>query len=470
MITKNLALAVSLALLGACTLGPNYTRPDLGLNSTYRGKTDPAQARALEDIAWSNLFRDAELTGVLKLAIERNIDLQIALNRIEAARAQTVTARSQLYPNLSGGLGTSPNASGTSDNAFSFGVILNWELDFFGKLRHANRATRADMLASEDGARAVMSTLVATTANTWLSLRELDQELLITQANVKSQEQSLALVRALLRGGVASGAEEQQAIYQLATTRAQLPRIEQAILSTENALSLLLGGQPGPIARHPVDQTLQTEFVPKAGLPSQLLERRPDVRAAEHILEAATERVGVAIASRFPVPSIGLGGFLGFIGIDLGDTLSNSGSTQSVTSWGPNVSMPLVDWGRGAANVSGARANAEIAALNYRGTVLNAMREVSNALSATQTLIAEIEQWQIGTKAAEHNLRLQQMRYKAGVSSYFEVLDAQRQVYSAQISLARNKRDHLQAYVELYRALGGGWSDAVLSNPAKVAD
>jgi multidrug efflux system outer membrane protein len=307
-----------------------------------------------------------------------------------------------------------------------------------------------------------MSTLVATTATTWLNLRELDQELAITRANIKSQEESLALVRTLLRGGVASGAEEQQAIAQLAGTRMQLPKIEQAIIATENALSLLLGGQPGPILRNADGSLPQVPVLPKTGLPSELLERRPDVRASEHALEAATARIGVAIANRFPVPTIGLGGFFGLVGIDLGDTLSNDGVTQSVTSWGPNASLSLVDWGRGVNGVRGARANAEITALNYRATVLNALREVSNALTATEKVQAVIVQSEIRAQASRENTRLQRMRYKAGVNSYLEVLDAESRQYSAELEVARARRDLLLAHVDLYRALGGGWSDEAL--------
>ncbi|WP_297800270.1 efflux transporter outer membrane subunit [Arenimonas sp. GDDSR-1] len=379
---RTLTLAISISLLGACALGPEYTRPDLALDPSYRGAAlAEAQSRSITDIAWSEQFQDPELSAVLRMAVQRNLDLQIALTRIEAARAQSAIAKSQVLPTLSAGLSTSPSGSAASDNSYSLGAVLNWELDIFGKLRRSNQAARAELLASEDGARAVMSTLVATTASTWLNLRELDQELVITRANIKSQEESLALVRALLRGGVASGAEEQQAIAQLAGTRMQLPKIEQAIIATENALSLLLGGQPGPILRNAEGAMPQVPALPKAGLPSELLERRPDLRASEHALEAATARIGVAIANRFPVPTIGLGGFFGLVGIDLGDTLSNDGVTQSVTSWGPNASLPLVDWGRGVNGVRGARANAEIAALNYRATVLNALREVSNALT-----------------------------------------------------------------------------------------
>jgi multidrug efflux system outer membrane protein len=460
---RTLSLTVSLGLLGACTLGPDYTRPVLGLNPAYRGETPAdASARNVSDIAWSEQFRDPELSALLRLAVAGNLDLQIALTRIEAAQAQNAIARSLYLPTLSGGLSTSPNPGANGGSSYSLGAILSWELDIFGKLRRGNEAARAELLASEDGARAVMSSLVATTAGTWLNLRELDRELVITEANVRIQQDSLDLVRAMMRSGVASGAEEQQAIVQLANTEAQVPRLRQAILSTENALILLLGGQPGPIKRNTAAPQPQTPALPAAGLPSELLERRPDVRAAEHQLEAATARIGVAVANRFPVPTIGLGGFFGLVGIDLGDTFSNDGATQEVTSWGPNASLPLVDWGRGSNTVRGARAEAGIAALYYRATVLNALREVSDSMNATQNISAEIAQYAISTQAARKNLYLQRIRFKAGVNSYFEMLDAQRQLFSSELAEARAQRDLLLAHVDLYRALGGGWSDEAL--------
>lgn len=463
MIVRKLSLVISITLLSACALGPNYTRPNLELHTKYRAEAlANAQLRSIDTIAWSALFQDPELTTLLQIAVERNLDLQIALYRIDAARAQNGIAKSLYLPTVNGSLSTAPNSSTVSDNVYSLGGVVNWELDIFGKTRRENEAVHAELLATEDGARAVMSSLVATTTTTWLNLRGLDHELLITKANIQSQEESLALIKKLLKGGVVNGADEQQAIAQLAFTRSRQPQIEQAIFATENALNLLLGGQPGPIIRDANASMPQTPAMPNTGLPSELLERRPDVHAAEEVLVAATARIGVAIANRFPVPTIGLNGFFGLVGINLGDTFSNDGATQSITSWGPSMVLPLIDWGRANNRVRGARANAEIAALNYRSTVFNAMREVSNALIATQKLQKVIEQNTIRANADVENKRLQNMRYKAGVNSYLEVLDAQRQQYNSQLDVVRSQRDLLIAHVDLYRALGGGWSDEAM--------
>ncbi|MGB0133866.1 efflux transporter outer membrane subunit [Dokdonella sp.] len=463
-------LAATIALVSGCALGPDYVRPNLDVPGDYRGTLNADTARTLADLDWADLFDDAEMAVVVRSAVERNLDLKIALWRIEAARAQLTSTRSLLFPGVSGSLATTPSAtSSDNDSAYSLGLLFSWEIDVFGKLRRANEASRAELLASEDGARAVMSSLVATTAGIWLSLRELDQEVAITRTNILDQERSLELVRQLMRGGVANGADEQQAITQLASTRSRLPQLQQRVIATENALSLLLGAYPSSIQR--VDEAVlpQVPVFPALGLPSELLDRRPDVRASEQTLHAATARIGVAIANRFPVPTIGLGGFLGRLGIDLGDVFDNSGSTADVWSWGPNVDMPLIDWGRGSAGVSGARAQAEAAVLSYRSTVLNAMREVSDSLAAAELGGEVVEQAAVSASAAAESLRLQNMRYKAGVVGYLDVLDAQRQQYSAQLELARARLQHLQAYVDLYRALGGGWSDATLAGVPRVA-
>lgn len=460
----------AMVVLGGCTLGPDYVRPDLEVPGDYRGTLTVDSARSLADLDWADLFDDAEMAVVVRSAVERNLDLKIALWRIEAARAQLTSTRSLLFPGVSGSLATSPSAaSSDNDSAYALGLLFSWEIDVFGKLRRASEASRAELLASEDGARAVMSSVVATTAGIWLSLRELDQEVAITRSNILDQERSLELVRQLMSGGVANGADEQQAITQLASTRSRLPQLQQRVIATENALSLLLGAYPSSIQR--VDEAIlpKVPAFPALGLPSELLDRRPDVRASEQALHAATARIGVAIANRFPVPTIGLGGFLGRLGIDLGDVFDNSGSTADVWSWGPNVDLPLIDWGRGSAGVSGARAQAEAAVLSYRSTVLNAMREVSDSLAAAELGGEVVEQAAVSAKAAAESLRLQNMRYKAGVVGYLDVLDAQRQQFSAQLELARARVQHLQAYVDLYRALGGGWSDATLANVPRVA-
>ncbi len=462
-------LAAAIAIASGCALGPDYTRPELNLPDQYRGTLQANQALAWADADWATVFADEEMAAVIRLAVERNLDMKVALVRIDAARAQLTSTRSRFWPSIDGGLATDVSpGSGNHDSSYSLGLLFNWELDIFGKLRRADEAAQAELLRSEDVARAVMSSLVATTATTWLTLRQLDNQVAITRDNIASQEQSLALVRTLMQGGVASGAEEQQAITQLAATRARLPQLQQQVVATENALNLLLGNYPVAVPRTQARPLPPSPLLPVPGVPSVLLERRPDVHASEMALNAATARIGVAVANRFPVPTIGLGGFFGRVGVDLGDVFSGDGATQGdVFSWGPNMVLPLLDWGRGKAGVTGARANAEIAALSYRSTVLNAMREVSDAMASVQYGDQVVEQAQVAATAAAESLRLQDMRYRAGVVDYLDVLDAQRQQYSAQIALSNARLAHLLGYVDLYRALGGGWSDAILKDVSR---
>ena len=463
-----LPLALSIVLLSGCMLGPDYVRPDLDLPAQHRAPAtlDVAQADSLADIAWFDLFDDPELSALLREAVAQNLDLQQALARVDEARARTGYQRSFLWPTVQGQLGTtpSPGLPGGNDSSYSLGLGLNWELDFFGKYRRLSEAARANLLANEDGARAAMSALVVQTAGTWFTLLELEEQERILDDTVASQEASLALVRLLVKNGVASGAEEQQALSLLASTRAQRPLVRQQRVATENLLSVLLGRYPQSIhAHHPgaAAGRLPTGPLLPAGLPSALLERRPDVHQAEQLLHAATAQVGAAIANRFPVPSIGLTGLFGSVGNSLGD-LNSGDNSVDVASWGPVASLPLLDFGRANANVAIARAQTAQAALAYRATVLQAMREVSDGLFANQHAAEAIVANQERVAASTETLRLQRLRYRAGVVGYLDLLDSERQQLAAQLELSNARLRKANSYLDLYRALGGGWSDDAL--------
>ena len=404
-------------------------------------------------------FNDPELVEWIRTAIERNLDLQIAAARVEEFRAQHRVARSALGPQISGTVSTAPSTLGDEESSYSAGIGLRWEIDLFGRLRRSNEAARAQLLATEDAARGVMNSLVASVATTWFELRELDEEVQIISDTIKSQEESLALVQSLSRSGVASGAEEQQALGQLATTRAQLPLAEQRREQTENALRFLIGDPPDKIPRIGSPSTFYVPDDLPAGLPAQLLSRRPDVRQAENELHAATAQVGVAMGSRFPYLSLGVTSFFGIVSPELSHLFDGDDPAQDLFSVGPFAELPIFQSGGGQGGVDAARARVQQAELSYRRTVLQALREVSNALVSTDKVRAAISQNAIRTDASREVLRLQRMRYRAGVVSYLEVLDAERQLFSAEIDDARARLDALRAYVELYRALGGGWSE-----------
>jgi multidrug efflux system outer membrane protein len=266
-----------------------------------------------------------------------------------------------------------------------------------------------------------------------------------------------------MRNGVASGAEQQQAIGQLANTRAQLPGALQRLAQTENFLQFLLGNPPEEVGRSQPPTAVAVPPDIPVGLPAQLLERRPDVRALENNLHAATAQIGVAEASRFPYLTIGLTSFFGLVSPELARVVDNDDPSQEVFTVGPSLDMPIFQSGRGTATVEAARAVQRQAELAYRSGVLQALREVADSLVATEQVRDFIAQNVIRTGAAAETLRLQRMRYRAGVISYIEILDAERQLFAAQIDLERARLSQLQSYVDLYRALGGGWSDEDLA-------
>ena len=449
---------VSLAVvIGACAIGPDYERPELPAPDDFRGVLAPQAAKSFADLEWTAVFNDPELRAVIETAIANNLDLRIAAARIEEFRGQTRIARSYLGPELRGVGSTSPSTFGDEDSSYSLGLSLNWEIDLFGRLRRSSEVARAQLLATEDAARGVMNSLVANVATTWFLLRELDEEVAIIERTIRSQEGTLALVRSLKRNGVASGTEEQQALSQLAATRAQLPLAEQRRAQAENLLRFLMGYVPDPVPRVLPPPAFPVPAEIPAGLPAQLLQRRPDLRQLENELHAATANVGVAEASRFPYLSIGLTSFFGLISPELSRLLDGDDPAAELFSVGPFVDMPIYQSGRGTGNVEVARAQLKQSDLAYRRGVLQAYREVADALVSVDKVRDFIGQNELRVSAAREALRLQQMRYRAGVVSFLEVLDAERQLFSGEIELSRARLNQVQAYVELYRALSGGW-------------
>ncbi|GGO76643.1 RND transporter [Marinobacterium nitratireducens] len=461
---RALMLCAVLVLVTGCAVGPDYRRPELGTPDSYRAPVAAGQTGSIANIEWFELFNDPYLERLIRSALEQNTDLGIALARLEASNARLRVARSAFGPELRGTLSPGFTPGEGNDAVYSSGIGMSWELDVLGKIRRASEAERAALLATEDGTRAVMSSLVVQVAQTWYSLLALDQEARVIERTLDSQQRSLELVRAQLQSGVSTQAEEQQATAQLAATRAQLPRVRQRTLATENALSILLGQAPQSFMGRPAIEPLAQidDRALRLGLPVELLERRPDIRGAEQQLHAATARVGVAIANRFPVPTIGLTGIVGRLSTDFSD-IGGGGDSVSLGGWGPYVDIPIVDWGRAKGNEQAARAGVEQALLGYRATVLNALREVSDAVNAFVNAGAVIDSNAVYANAAGRSLQLQRQRFGSGVVGYLEVLDAERQLLNAELGLARARLDRVIAYLDLYRALGGGWSDADLS-------
>lgn len=476
---RSLACLSGLFLLTACAVGPNYRRPEVDVPATYRDRTEPEAARSIADLPWWEMYRDPELEKLIRTALDQNLDLKLAVARVGEARARARAANADFFPGVEGTLSTSSQPGsvavvpgltpGSADflhipsgSSFSGGASLSWELDFFGRVRRSSQAARADLLASVEGQRAALISLVSQVASSWFQLRSLDEQREITLRTIRSNEASLKLVQTQKKGGVASGTEVQQALGQLATVRAQLPLLEEQIAQAENQIGALLGQNPGPIERPggTMDPAIPPEI--PAGLPSDLLERRPDIRQAEQQLVAATARIGVAKAATFPFPRILLTAFAGAVSSSLSELLKGNGA--SLFAWGPGVNWPLLDL-KGSANVGVAKAQAEQAALTYRSTILTALREVADALVTCEKVQQRLADEEVRVEAGREYFRLTSLRYRGGVADYLEVLDAERQLYSAEIDLAQAKLTKLQAVVRLYKALGGGWEQAPEAAP-----
>jgi outer membrane protein, multidrug efflux system len=452
-----LAVAAGLVLAG-CTVGPNYQRPPVVAPEQIRGQAGAAEASSLADQEWWEVFQDDELKSLIDEALRNGYDVRLAAWRVEEARAAAGISRSQFLPQVQAGAGWSrsqlsqiTNPDARPENLYDADVAVSWEIDLWGRIRRLNEAARAQYLASEEARRGVLLSLVSDVATSYFQLRELDRELEIVRRSAASFQETYDLFNRRLEAGAASGLETASAGATLATTAAGIPDLERQIEAQENRLAFLLGRNPGPIPRGKAldDQLLPPEI--PAGLPSDLLQRRPDLRAAEQQLVAANAEVGVATANFFP--RISLTGVLGGVAPEVAD-LFGDGRTWSV---GGGLLSPVLQGRRLSHEHRAAVARWEQAKVQYESGVTNAFVEVSTSLVAYQKL-AEIEKEQARAAASYREaVRLSNDRYLAGLADYLEVLDAQQRQLVAESSLARTRFDRLASLVELYKALGGGW-------------
>jgi len=451
-------------LLSGCAVGPNYKRPVIDSPATFRGETAAGET-SFGDLDWWTVYEDPILQSLVREAITNNYDLLIATARVEQERALAVQARSQFFPNLEyNGIITRgrnellgslfPNNGVTASSAL---VSLNtfWELDLWGRIRRLNEAARARALASEDARNGVMLTLLSDVASDYFRLMELDGELEIDARTTNSFGDSLNIFRQRMEGGTGSALETSRAEAAMADAESATPFVLQEIALTENELSILLGRNPGPIGRSKPDISGQlTPNVP-VGLPSQLLQRRPDIRQAEQLLRAANADVGESVAEFFP--KIGLTALLGRVSPEL-----SAFSLGSANAWGvaAQTTGPIFEGGKLVGQYHQTKAAKEEAILRYRQSILVALRDVSDALISRQRL-AEIRGHQATEVASlEKAVKLATERYLAGKANYYEVLEAQQQLFPAQLNLARTQRDQQLVIVTLYKSLGGGWKEA----------
>jgi multidrug efflux system outer membrane protein len=419
--------------------------------------------RSIGDLDWWEIFRDEALQELLRTALVANYDLRVAAARVLEARAQVTVARSFQFPDVSGnasapytwlfGDRTSTQQKETFSPLATFDLF--WEIDFWGRLRRSTEAARADLLASEDTQRFVMTTLVSDVATAYFQLRELDLELEISRRTLASREGSLRLVTLRYEGGVAALIDVRQAEVLLYTASETIPDVERRIEQTENLISLLLGRSPGavPRGRSTAEQLALAPPTVPAGLPSSLLERRPDVRQAEDQLAAATARIGVAKADYFP--RVLLTGAAGVGGIKIDGSWFGPTGLLAVA---PQLTLPIFNMGRVGAGVDSATARAQEALVRYEQTIQQAFREVADSLVEHSKRRQSRIQQALLVDSLRDAARLADIRYRGGVTSYLEVLDTERQLFDAELFLAQTQRDELLAIVRLYRALGGGWS------------
>jgi multidrug efflux system outer membrane protein len=423
------------------------------------------------ELAWWEVYRDDKLQALIREALTNNYDLNIAIARVEQANALAMQARSQFVPSLSynGNVGrgrnyvlgtTFPN-NGITLNSAAATLNAFWEVDLWGRVRRLNESARAQFLASEEARRGVRLTLVSDVATAYFQLLELDQELQIASQTTNSFAESVRIFSQRVEGGTASGLESSRAEAALDDAAAAVPAIRERISATENELCILLGRNPGPIERpHPLLAQGLPEIPP--GLPSQLLERRPDVRQAEQLLRSANAQIGESVAEFFP--KIGLTALVGKVSPEL-----TAFTLGSANAWGiaAEATGPLFQGGRLVGQYRQTKAAWSEAELRYRQTILNAFREVSDAL-VSRLELAEIRDHQSReVSALETAVKLSTERYVAGKASYYEVLEAQQQLFPSQLNLARTQRDQLLSVVTLYKTLGGGWQDETTQGQAR---
>jgi multidrug efflux system outer membrane protein len=455
---RALVNVVTVALAG-CAIGPSYKRPLVPVPEHFYGedRASLADARSFADVPWWDVFDDPVLKALIGEAVRNGFDARLAAARVQEARAQYGIASSQLLPALDYQVAWNRqrpdrilNPSGSSQTRLVAEVGFSWELDLWGRLRRLNEGARAAYLATEEGRRGVIVSLVSDVAITYLDIRLLDQQLAIARDTASAFEETHDLFQHRFEGGAASGLETARAEASFAGVAAQIPEIERAVVARENHLNFLLGRSPQPIVRDGLLPNVAPEVPP--GLPSTLLERRPDIRQAEQLLVAANASVGVAKADFFP--QLSLTGLFGMVSSELGNLFDAESKTWSI---GPSLLGPIFHGGRIKRAYEAARARREQARVSFEATTTNAFGEVSQALVNRAKLIETEKQRSRQVAAYRDAVHLAHVRYNSGLSAYFEVLDAQEQLFPAELALAQTRRDQLVATVNLYRALGGGW-------------
>jgi outer membrane protein, multidrug efflux system len=471
-VTGRAAIVIAAAVLAGCAVGPNYHRPAVDPPAVTRGQIEPAEAESLADLPWWQVFGDPVLQELITEAIEHNHDLQTAAFRVEQSRQLVGVARADLFPQIGYEADAArqrafiPRFGNSTFNSFLGAFNLAWEIDIWGRIRRATESARAQYYGSEDFRRGVLLTLVSDVAEAYFELLELDRELEIARISTKTFQDTLDLFTRRYEGGVGTDLEVQRGAAALAQAAATIPDLERQIVAKENQISILLGRNPSDIPRGaPLEAETSPPTIP-AGLPSQLLERRPDITQAEQAVVAANADVGVAVANFFP--RLGLTSLYGGQSSEIENIVKDAGNVWAIAG---SLAGPLFQGGRLLSSYRATHAAWEQTVEQYLQTILNAFAEVSSTLVSQEKLKGIRTEKEREVTALQKSVDLSLDRYNEGIATYYEVLEAQQQLFPAQLDLARTMRDQLSAVVLLYRALGGGWSLAVPDwTPPPVAE
>jgi len=460
-LARALPCLLALLFLGACAVGPNYRRPEIQAPTAFRDATNGAPVE-LAELPWWSVFKDPALQELIRVALTNSFDLGIVLTRVDQARALQSQAESQYLPEVDYmGMASRGRNSFLTLPTYNGGRTLNgvfggfqavWEIDLWGRIRRMNEATRAQFMASQESRREVSVSLVSGVAHAYFELLALDEQRAIALRTEASYRRTFVLFEEQHADGFASKLELSRAKAALRAVSARIPDIERQIAVKENEINALLGRNPGPVSRAQTALAQEERVDIPVGLPSTLLERRPDIRMAEQQVRAANAEIGVAIGDFFP--RIGLTTFIGTTSTDFNKVLSSSANTWSLAA---ATMGPVFTAGRLTARSRQARAACEEAKLHYQATALNAFREVSDALVTRTKLEASAALQAEAVAAGQDAVQAATDRYAAGKASYYEVLEAQQQLFPAEIALSQLRANRLMAMIQLYKALGGGW-------------
>lgn len=456
------ALSLAIFLFSGCAMGPKYKRPAVNSPAGFRGE-EQVTTNSFADLPWWQVFNDEKLQELIRIALTNNYDLRIAFTRVEQAQTLVAQARSQLFPQINYGAlagrgknvspaGGVPVSDAATASIYEANVNASWDIDLWGRVRKLTESARAQYFATEEARHDVMTAVIAEVAQSYFQLLALDRQLSIAEEATNSFGQSLKLFQDRFKGGVASRLETSSAEALMENAAAAIPEFRRQRAIAENQLSVLLGQNPGPISRTGSDFDNQWPPEVPAGLPSSLLERRPDIRAAEQQLRSANAQIGVAEANFFP--QITLTALAGKVSPELSTVTAGSATAWDIAA---GLTGPIFQGGQLRAQYRQAKAVRDQFALQYQLAVLNALQEVSSALISRQELAESRERLARAVAAYREATKIAMERYRRGQSSYYEVLQEQQLLFPAENTLARTQLNQLNAVVQLYRALGGGW-------------